>query len=76
MITLNTDTFNVQVWMSLSYCNRRRVEHIYRLAVILHNNGVKPLTTHQFDMLYDMPVRELECYVGQMNVFLNNIDGE
>jgi hypothetical protein len=76
MTTMNTDTFNAHVWMSLSYCNRRRVEHIYCLAVILHNNGVKPLSTHQFDMLYDMPVLELECYVGQMNVFLNNIDGE
>jgi len=72
----NTSTFNVGVWMNLSFSNRRRVEHIYKLAVIIQENGIKPLTTEQFDILYDMPVRELECYVGHMHAFLHNIDGE
>ena len=72
----NTDTFNVGVWMDLSFSNRRRVEHIYRLAIIFQEHGVKPLTTDQFDILYDMPVRDLECHVGQVHAFLHNIDGE
>jgi hypothetical protein len=58
--------FNEIVYLTLSPEAQEKVYAIYNIASILHHNHVPPLTTKEFDELYDRPVRELQVLVGSI----------
>ena len=55
--------FDEIVYLTLSPEAQAKVYAIYNIASMLHHNHVPPLTTKEFDKLYDKPVRELEVLV-------------
>lgn len=58
--------FDEIVYLTLSPESQEKVYAIYNIASILQHNHVPPLTTIEFDELYDRPVRELQVLVGSI----------
>lgn len=58
--------FDEIVYLKLSPESQAKVYALYHIASILQHNHVPPLTTQEFDELYDRPVRELQVLVGSI----------
>lgn len=53
-------TFNEAVYLQLTEENQIKVEHIYILASIFKEHGIRKLSTAEFDELYDKSLEDLE----------------
>lgn len=52
--------FDEVVYLTLSPESQAKVYEIYNIASMLHHNHVPPLTTKEFDELYDKSVKDLQ----------------
>lgn len=61
--------FNEVVFLSLSKESQEKVECIYHIAHMLHIHRAPKLSTKEFDILYEKPLRELQAISGYMRRF-------
>lgn len=70
---------NLEVYKELSPESQKKVDCLYRIAILIDKANHPPLTPDEFDLLYDMPVPAVYQKLQSARQFyseLANIDGE